>query len=115
MSLRSFPVLSTIQADRRYIEGDTIDLDDATAAELTACGAIGLALGPAVTANPRVRADELVAQIKTATSEAEVNELLGADTRVTVLNAANARKTELSAIAAIASTETDPATLAPEV
>lgn len=41
MPLKSYPVLSPILMQRKYEEGETIDLEDHQVAELTSYGAIG--------------------------------------------------------------------------
>lgn len=97
MSLKTYPVLSPILADRKYNEGETIDLEDSQVAELTGYGAIGEAIG-ATSAQVlvKLKADEAITQIKVAESVEAVDSILGDDQRVSVVAAAAARKTELA-------------------
>jgi hypothetical protein len=95
MGLKTYPVLSPIMADRKYEEGDTIDLDDNQVKELTAYGAIGEAIGVAST-KVKLKADEAIALIKSAATAEEIDALLVDDKRVSVVAAADARKAELA-------------------
>lgn len=95
---QSYPVLSPISSDRIYKIGDTIELEDAAAEELKFYGAIGEATGKAAApkGDKPSAAAELIEQLKVAATEEDVDTILGADTRATVVAAAAARKTELA-------------------
>jgi hypothetical protein len=95
MSLKSYPVLSPILMDRRYEEGETIDLEDRQVAELVHYGAIGEAIGTATLPKTTLKAAEAIALIATAQSAEEIDAIVGDDQRVSVTAAAAARKAEL--------------------
>ena len=96
MSLKTYSVLSPILADRKYEEGETIDLEDNQVKELSRYGAIGKALGDAVVKVKRTAA-EAIALIKAAATVEEIDAIVVEDERVSVVAAATARKTELTA------------------
>lgn len=97
MSLKSYPVLSPIMMDRKYEEGDTIDLEDSQVEELTFYQAIGAAIGAATPDAKPLKAAEAIALIQTLTTVEEIDALLVNDSRVSVIAAATARKAELAA------------------
>ena len=93
--LMTYPVESPIEHNsKRFEPGDTIALDEVTAAPLITAGAIGQA-SVAASAKP-AKAEELIALIKQAATVEEVDALLAADKRTTVIAAAEARRTELA-------------------
>jgi hypothetical protein len=95
MGFKTYPVLSPIMADRKYEEGDTIDLDDSQVDELTGYGAIGEAIGVAIV-KTKLTAVEAIAMIKAAATVEEIDAILVDDKRATVVAAADARKAELA-------------------
>ena len=95
MSFKTYPVLSPILSDRKYEEGETIDLEDCQVKELQQYGAIGEAIS-AATVQAKLTANDAIALIKAAITVEEVQAILGDDQRVTVVAAANARTAELS-------------------
>jgi adenine/guanine phosphoribosyltransferase-like PRPP-binding protein len=94
MVLKSYPVLSPILMDRKYEEGDTIELEDHQTKELFFYRAIGESTGDA--ASITLKATDAIALIKAAVTVEEVDAIVGTDTRATVIAAAVARKAELA-------------------
>lgn len=94
MTMKTYPVLSPILADRKYEEGETIDLDENQTKELFFYGAIGEAIGAAAPA--KLKATDAINLIAAAATMEAVDAILIDDQRVSVVAAANARKAELA-------------------
>lgn len=93
--MKTYPVLNPIRSGKKYMPGDTIELDDQAAAELLACGAIGPAVIDGEPKGTRPNSKDSIKLIEAAKDRDALYRLAEGEDRKTVLDALDRRLEEL--------------------